>query len=226
MPRPIDEEYADVPAYKRSYFREYDQAQNWRYFNLGLDRMRGLGPNERFAYREINAAEGGGVPDTRTTDPRGPTVAGIPASTLSELDVPGVAPGTLPQQLKPWQWPHAYRSFVDREFRFAGGHEALDQIKHPGVAAFVADTAFRVGASGFGMIQGALNEVRREQGLPTIRKDNIFGPETSDVLNQVTSSSGERRAFGTKLKELRDKRFPEEKWRTDHFLELLLRDLY
>ncbi len=224
MPRPIDEELADVPAYKRGYFRNQDQAQNWRYFNLGLERMRELGANERFAYREINAAEGGGVPDTSDPGARGPAVGGLTAKTLSELDIPGVAPGAVPTDLKPWQLPHGYRAYFDREFARADGAKTLDEIKHPGVAAFVADTSFRAGAKGLGLIQNAVNTVRREQGLPTILEDRIFGPETLDAINQVTSAAAERRAFAEELRKLRDRARPGEELRTGHFLGLAVKE--
>ena len=122
--------------------------------------------------------------------------------------------------------PHGYRAYFDREFARAGGSKTLNQIRHPGVAAFVADTSFRAGANGFGMIQNAVNTVRREQGLPTIAEDKIFGPETLDAVNQVTSAAAERRAFGERLKELRDNEFPKDTLRTNRFLGLATKERY
>ena len=226
MPRPIDEELADVPAYKQRYFQQRDQAQNWRDFNLGLDRMRGMGSNERFAYRQINAAEGGGVPDASDPRAKGPAVGGLTAKTLSQLEIPGVAPDALPADLKPWQLPHGYRAYFDREFARADGAKTLDEIKHPGIAAFVADTSFRAGTNGSEMIQRAVNHVRKKQGLPTIAQDKMFGPETLEAVNQVTSSAGERRAFARELKKLRDVKYPGESLRTGHFFGLATKEYY
>ena len=219
--RPIDEDLMDVPAYKRGFFRDRDQAQNWRYLNQGIDRMRNTGANERLAIREIVAAEGGGVPDASDPEAKGPAIAGITAKTLESLKVPGVEPGTLPADLKPWQWGDVYRAYFHREFQKADGYKTLEQIKHPGVSAFVADTSFRTGQPGFALVQQAINTVRKEQGLPTIAEDKIFGSETLDAVNQVSSTRAGRRAFGQELKRLRDIAYPDDDWRTAHFLELL-----
>ena len=220
LPRPIDEELPDVPAYKQSYFKAHDLLQNWRDFNLALDRMRGLGPNERFAYRQINAAEGGGVPDYSNPNAGAPAAAGITARTLSNLDVPGVDPGTAPQELDPSQWPSVYRAYLDREFAKTGGAATLETIPDPGVAAFVADTAFRGGANGVQMIQQAINRVRRNQGLPTIAADKIFGPDTQDALIQVTAAPEGKQDFAGTLKKIRDARYDTEANRTSHFYDL------
>lgn len=76
------------------------------------------------------------------------------------------------------------------------------------------------------MIQEAINKVRKEQGLPTVAKDRIFGPETLGAVNQVTSAAGERRAFAEELKRLRDLKHRKETWRTDHFFELATKEYY
>ncbi len=188
--------------------------------------MRDLGPNERFAYREINAAEGGGVPDYSDPEAAGPAVAGITAGTLSSLDVPGVPPGTMPEDLQPWQWPQAYRSYFDSNLGKAGGGGTFENIGHPGVAAFAADTSFRGGPAGIRMIQQAVNKVRKDQGLPTIGEDDIFGPETLGAVNQVIAAPEDQRAFAEALKKFRDRQYSDETWRTDHFLKLASPDAY
>jgi lysozyme family protein len=200
----------------QGYFRDKDQLQNWRDFNLGIDRMGGVGPNLRRAFREINAAEGGGVPDS--SDPKGPAVAGITLDTLGRYPTPGTGP--KPTDVKPWQWPAVYGAYFDRELADAHGRETLDKIRHPGVATFVADTVFRKGDKGVEMIQRAVNNLRLVNGEARIKKDGKFGPETLDALNRVIAVPEDRQIFAEQLRKSRDTKHPDESRRNRHFYEL------
>jgi hypothetical protein len=71
----------------------------------------------------------------------------------------------------------------------------LDKIGHPGVAAFVADTAFRDGPTGVKMIQQSINSVRKQQGLPTVDDGKFFTSGLTDAVNQINSTPEGNQAF-------------------------------
>jgi hypothetical protein len=162
------ERYGDlvgVPRWKRDYLlvtnRRFNQADNWTDFNQALGYLPGIGRNEKLAAREIYAAEGGVAPD-------GAAVAGIGRQTLEGLHAAGRlgdwALDTAPQDLTGGQRAEVYRTYMDDVLHRAGGHEALENVNHPGVAAFVADTTFREGG-GTLMIQDAINSTPGEAPL-------------------------------------------------------------
>jgi hypothetical protein len=207
-----------IPAYKHDVFKGPKQQNSWADFNRAVADLPGASDNEKSAYREIFAAEGGTVPN-------GTTVAGIPEKTLHKLHFPGVGADTMPEDLDPQQQADFYRYYLDHVLRHGSGYETLGKIDHPGVAAFVADTAFRSGqGEGVSMIQQAINAVRKVQGKPGIDEDAKFSQATLDAMNDATRTPEGRQIFAARLKRLRDRKYTGEKWRTDHFYELVTQE--
>jgi hypothetical protein len=209
---PVYDNYAGVPQWKRQFFRDKKQAQPWIDFNQATGYLPGVSANEKSIYREIFAAEGGMVPDGRT-------VSGITPRILHDLHRLGKlgdwAADAAPADLTPDQTTQVYRSYMDNALQGAGGHEVLQNIDHPGVAAFVGDTLFRAGGpSGTAMVQQAINAVRDAHGQDRIGVDQTFG-----TLNDAIRTPEDREILAGTLSNLRDLRFGETD-RDQHFYEL------
>ncbi len=203
-----------IPAYKYDVFKGPKQQNSWADFNRAVADLPGVSENEKSAYREIFAAEGGTVPN-------GTTVAGIPEDTLHKLHFPGVGADTMPEDLDPQQQADFYRYYLDHVLRHGSGYETLGKIDHPGVAAFVADTAFREGQGvGVRMIQDAINETltaKHEDGVPV---DGKFRTATLDALNKAIRTPEGRQTFAQTLKYSRDLARRDETKRNQHFYGL------
>ena len=98
----------------------------------------------------------------------------------------------------------------------------MEQIEHPGVAAFVADIMFREGSkSATGMIHKALNETL---GPDAVKNDAKFRPDDVLVLNSLTLE--EKRMFADYLGAARAQKYygkdvyEGEKRRAEHFRDL------
>lgn len=173
--------YAGVPEYKRDYFRNNDQGQNWVDFIQATGFLPQVSTAEKMIYREIFAAEGGNVPD-------GETVAGVTKKILPDLvrtgDLPDSFGGKLPKDLTQQERAQVYRAYMNNAFQHVSGYRTLEEIENPALAAFVADTVFREGApEGNRLIHKVLNEAL---GKRIVSEDAKFRREDVELLNRLT----------------------------------------
>lgn len=148
-----------VPEYRKYVFSSDAKAKDWSAWQTTVGNLPNIRSGELRAYVEIFAAEGG-----RPIANNSPRNAGIGSETLSNLHTQGrltaVAQGVPPRNLSLPQIANVYRDYQDDALARAGGSKVLGTIGDDRVAAALADTLFRHGATGGGnLIRRAINSI-------------------------------------------------------------------
>lgn len=218
-----------IPDYKKDIIAA--QGNTWAEWGKPVNKLPDIGNNERRAYAEIFAAEGGNRPD-----PGSPTVvSGITPIQWEDLLQYGHLPPNLkrkkPEDLTIGEKAIVYREIMDRTLHAVGGHAALERLPDGEVAAALADPLFRNGMSGGAIvIQRAVEKVSGKSlvpGRPAARRDNrhnVVGEKTFREFARLSSNPATRRHVLDALSEEKNNYTKErkrdnagERSRTGHF---------
>ena len=168
---------------------------NWYAAHPGLDKTRtqffqalvkaGLPQTTINSLMAVLDQEGG-----LTKHGTGSAYGGITQETLTELvndgRVPGVEPGTSPQNLTPQQAAEAYKGFFNDAFKAKNGVNALNLISDSDAQTVLVDSLFSHGLdAGTRVIQQGINVVT---GGSLGEPDGIPGSKTLDALEALTNN--------------------------------------
>ncbi len=186
-----------VPAYRKDTFLR--QPNVWPRWSNAVGRLPGTSSQERRAYAEIFAAEGG-----TDINPVNRSKGGVTRTTLSRLmaakPIAGIAPGTPPEKLTADETAAFYRAYFDDAFPAIGGHRVLSKIGDEEADAALADTIFVHQSARRGrLIQKAVNAV----APGAAQEDNEVGSRTIAAYARLARDPATRRRLLDALADLR-----------------------